>query len=281
VSQGPEEPDSLPEDLMGLPEPPSYVQELTFRKVSPGFVAACAQVIAECARAPQVRRRPDVIQVEALELDDGRLRLIIGNDSHYYVVTDLDVGREIERVEVVTSFPGTPPTPAGSQFGLRVPGKGAVIVDATGTSRLSAVEVRVRLLGPDGRLVGESTASAAVKEGEFTGHCVVSVDRPRLWWPRGYGDQPLYHAEVALLAEGRVQQTQRRTIGFRRVTMPELLHFVVNGVPVFLRGGAWVTPNLMSDVWDPAREERLFALAENANFNARSEEHTSELQSLS
>ena len=129
VSLGPEEPDSLPEDLMGLPEPPSYVQELTFRKVSPGFVAACAQVIAECAGAPQVLRRPDVIQVEALELDDGRLRLIIGNDSHYYVVTDLDVGREIERAEVVTSFPGTPPAPAGSQFGLRVPGKGAVIVD--------------------------------------------------------------------------------------------------------------------------------------------------------
>ena len=146
--------------------------------------------------------------------------------------------------------------------------KGTVTVDATGTSRLSSVEIHVRLLGPDGRLVGESTVPAAVKGGEFAGHCVLSVDRPRLWWPRGYGDQPLYHAEVALLAEGRVQQTQRRTIGFRRVTMPELLHFAVNGVPVFLRGGAWVTPNLMSDVWDPTREERLFALAENANFNA-------------
>jgi len=49
--------------------------------------------------------------------------------------------------------------------------------------------------------------------------------------------------------------------------MPEPLHFVVNGVPVFLRGGNWVTPNLMSRVWDQARTETLFALAENANFN--------------
>ena len=146
--------------------------------------------------------------------------------------------------------------------------KGTVTVDAAGTSHLSSVEVRVRLLGPDGQLVGESTAHAAVKGGEFIGHCVLSVDRPSLWWPRGYGDQPLYHAEVTLLAQGRAQQTERRTIGFRRVTMPELLHFEVNGVPVFLQGGDWVTPNLMSDVWDQDREERLFALAENANFNA-------------
>lgn len=136
--------------------------------------------------------------------------------------------------------------------------KGTVTVDVAGTSRVSSVELRV----------GESTASTAVKGGQFLGHCVLSVDHPRLWWPRGYGGQPLYHAEIALLADGRVQQVERRTIGFRRVEMPELLHFVVNGVPVFLRGGAWVTPNLMSDAWDQAREERLFAMAENANFNA-------------
>ncbi len=45
------------------------------------------------------------------------------------------------------------------------------------------------------------------------------------------------------------------------------LHFEVNGTPVFLRGGNWVTPNLLSDVWDPERAGKLFDLAENANFN--------------
>jgi beta-mannosidase len=145
--------------------------------------------------------------------------------------------------------------------------KGTVTMDAAGTSLLPTVQVRVRLLDSDGKIVGESTASAATKAGGFLGHCVLNINHPRLWWPRGYGGQPLYHAEVALIADGRVQQTELRTIGFRRVTMPDLLHFVVNGVPVFLRGGAWVTPNLMSDVWDQAREERLVAMAENANFN--------------
>ena len=146
--------------------------------------------------------------------------------------------------------------------------KGTVTVDVAGTSHLPAVEARVRLLGPDRRIVVESTTPAAVAGDAFSTRCVLNVDHPSLWWPRGYGAQPLYRAEITLFADGRPQQTVRRSIGFRRVTMPDRLHFVVNGVPVLIRGGAWVTPNLMSDVWDQAREERLFALAENAYFNA-------------
>jgi len=146
--------------------------------------------------------------------------------------------------------------------------KGTVAVDAAGTSPQSSLELRLRLYDADGQVVAKSTVPVTVSNGRFITRCTVSVDHPRLWWPRLYGDQPLYHAEVSLLADNQVQQTERRTIGFRRITMPEPLHFVVNGVPVFLRGGDWVTPNLMSDVWDQSRHERLFALAENANFNA-------------
>jgi hypothetical protein len=146
--------------------------------------------------------------------------------------------------------------------------QGTVTVDVAGTSRLPAVGVRVRLLGPDGAVVAETTTPAAVHDGAFGARSVVNVDRPRLWWPRGYGDQPLYRAEVALLAEGRPHQTQRRTLGFRRVTMPQRLHFVINGVPVRLWGGDWVTPNWQTEVWDPPRVETLLKMAENAHFNA-------------
>lgn len=145
---------------------------------------------------------------------------------------------------------------------------GTVTVDAAGTSRLASIAVRVRLLNPQGQIVGETITPAPVRQGLFSVHCAVNVERPSLWWPRRYGEQPLYRAEITLLGDGRPQQMQHRTLGFRRVTMPQRLHFVVNGVPVLLRGGAWVTPNLLSDVWDQEREERLFALAENANFNA-------------
>jgi beta-galactosidase/beta-glucuronidase len=145
---------------------------------------------------------------------------------------------------------------------------GTVTVDAAGKAQGPSVSVRVRLLDPEGKPVAESITPAETTAGSFNCRCVVKVDRPRLWWPRGYGHQPLYRAQVTLLAGDRPLQTLQRTIGFRRITMPEPLHFVVNNVPVMLRGGAWVTPNLMSRVWDQARMEKLFALAENANFNA-------------
>lgn len=129
VTIAPDGPEEIPEDFAGIAEPHAYFEELYFRKVSQGFLAACAHAIADCAGAVKVLGRPDVIRVQALELDDRVLRLLIGNDSIHYVLTDLDVGREIESVEVVTPFPGTAPAFAGSRFGLRVPGRGMVVLD--------------------------------------------------------------------------------------------------------------------------------------------------------
>lgn len=146
--------------------------------------------------------------------------------------------------------------------------RGTVTLHAAGTTALPSVKVQVRLLDPEGRVAAEAITPAKATGGGFNCRCVLKVDHPQLWWPRGHGRQPLYRAQVTLLAEDRPQQTVQRTVGFRRVTMREPLHFVVNHVPVLLRGGDWVTPNLMSRVWDQDRTERLFALAENANFNA-------------
>jgi hypothetical protein len=124
-----DEREALPEDVMGLPEPYLYFDELRFGSVPPEFVRACAEVIRECSGAPRVLRRPEAIQVEAMELEDGRWRVILGNQSHYYVVTELDMGREIGRTERVTPFPGSPPAFEGSQLTCRVPGRGAVMFD--------------------------------------------------------------------------------------------------------------------------------------------------------
>ena len=146
--------------------------------------------------------------------------------------------------------------------------RGTLTVDAAGMIDSPSAELQVRLISPDGNVAVESITPATVQNGEIKARCVLTVDRPQLWWPRGYGKQPLYHAEISLRVGNRTHQTEFRTLGFRRIEMPEPLHFTVNGVRVFLRGGDWVTPNLLSDVWDQEREERLFNLAENAHFNA-------------
>jgi beta-galactosidase/beta-glucuronidase len=146
--------------------------------------------------------------------------------------------------------------------------EGTVTVDVAGTTDQPSVDMRWQVTGPDGRVVGESSGHVFARDGALRSQALLKVDHPRLWWPRGYGDQPLYQVQVLLLVNGRPHETQTRTLGFRRITMPQQLHFVVNGVPVRLWGADWVTPHWQTAVWDPPRVEKLFALAQNANFNA-------------
>ncbi|MBM3501612.1 MAG: hypothetical protein FJX74_23405 [Armatimonadetes bacterium] len=129
-SQVAQDPEEIPSDLWGLPEPSHYFRELYFRKVSEGFLTACAQLVAEAAGAVGINQRADVISVRTLQLGPDRLRLLVGNDSHCYAITELDVHRPIRRVQVATVFPGqTPPTTGALIHNLRVPGKGMVVLD--------------------------------------------------------------------------------------------------------------------------------------------------------
>ncbi len=146
--------------------------------------------------------------------------------------------------------------------------QGEVKFAISGKSRLKTLKVQVRLFSPDGKQAAETTVSIEVKDGTFSAKPMLKILNPELWWPRGYGDQKLYKAEISLLTSGKVHQKELRTIGFRKITMSETLHFLVNGKPVFLHGGDWVTSDLLSEVWDQERMEGLFDLAENANFNA-------------
>ncbi|MBL7189301.1 MAG: hypothetical protein ISS70_23480 [Phycisphaerae bacterium] len=145
---------------------------------------------------------------------------------------------------------------------------GTMTLDVAGICRVDDAQISARLLDPEGKAVATLTSQPHIQDGTFTSHMIIHVDQPHLWWPRGYGEQPLYRVEAALIVEGRPHQTISRTVGFRRVTMPQRLHFVVNGVPVRLWGGDWVTPRWDTAVWDQPRAEKLFTMAEHANFNA-------------
>lgn len=75
----------------------------------------------------------------------------------------------------------------------------------------------------------------------------LEVPDVRLWWPHGYGEQPLYNVELTLLHEGRPLDGWRRRIGFRTVGLdrrPDAhgtgFTFVVNGERLFARGVNWI-----------------------------------------
>ncbi|MDQ0598243.1 beta-mannosidase [Streptomyces canus] len=78
---------------------------------------------------------------------------------------------------------------------------------------------------------------------------VVRLEVPdvRLWWPRGYGEQPLYDVELTLLHGDDVLDAWRRRVGFRTVELDRSADehgtgftFVVNGERLFARGVNWI-----------------------------------------
>jgi len=69
------------------------------------------------------------------------------------------------------------------------------------------------------------------------------VDHPRLWWPNGYGAQPLYKLHLSFKVKKSISDAQDVSFGVRKISYSvpgtDTLTISVNGVPIFIRGGNW------------------------------------------
>ncbi|WP_406170069.1 glycoside hydrolase family 2 protein [Streptomyces canus] len=93
--------------------------------------------------------------------------------------------------------------------------------------------------------VGGVRASASLDGTE--GVVRLEVPDVGLWWPRGYGEQPLYDVELTLLHEDRPLDVWQRRVGFRSVELDRAADahgtgftLVVNGERLFARGVNWI-----------------------------------------
>lgn len=131
--------------------------------------------------------------------------------------------------------------------------------------KLSGLSLQALVTDPEGRckIFGQSE----IIEG-------MEIENPRLWWPNGYGEQPLYQMEIRLLKDGKTLDSWKRKIGLRTLTMHiekdkygEQFCHEINGVRIFAMGGDYIPEdNILSRV----TEERTRALlmdAKMANYN--------------
>jgi hypothetical protein len=69
------------------------------------------------------------------------------------------------------------------------------------------------------------------------------IEKPRLWWPNGFGPQNLYELHLTFKLGNDVSDAEDVTFGVRKIaySVPdsEYLTISVNGVRVFVRGGDW------------------------------------------
>jgi len=127
---------------------------------------------------------------------------------------------------------------------------GQVTVEARATVQrweqtpLSAV---VHITTPDGEILEKKAAINARNEVTIK----VPIPKPALWWPNGYGQQPIYQVEISLVQndtdKGDLFDQRKFQIGLRTIELRQQqdqwgrsFEFVVNSVPIFAKGSNWI-----------------------------------------
>ncbi|MCE5197718.1 MAG: sugar-binding domain-containing protein [Armatimonadota bacterium] len=161
-----------------------------------------------------------------------------------------------------------------------------------------ALSADIQILGPQGELVWKGRTPIVREMTRIS----VDVPDPKLWWPVGSGDQPLYTCKVALnTAGGDCLDTRETTFGIRTVRVERLedqpgtpewqrsedlrkndwpgadkrntdcpgsgFTLIVNGERIMCKGGNWVPADPFPSRITPEHYDRLIKLASDGNIN--------------
>ena len=139
-----------------------------------------------------------------------------------------------------------------------------VITHLDQTDAAYVPETVVTITGPDGtKLEGKGLDPT------------ISIPDPQLWWPNGFGEQPLYTVLVRLMDGDRELDRWEKRIGLRTLTMHiekdewgESFCHQINGVDIFAMGADYIPEDNLLPRVTPERTRRLLEDAKAANMNS-------------
>lgn len=126
------------------------------------------------------------------------------------------------------------------------------------------------------RVAASLRSDRHIEPGTAPVEIMLSIDQPKLWYPNGLGEQPLYRAEIRVLVDDNLFDQKMVRFGIRKIELipnehadPTALPYtlVVNGQPTYINGWNWVPIDVMYGVRQPEKLERLLTLAQRAHVN--------------
>ncbi|MDD4772327.1 MAG: glycoside hydrolase family 2 TIM barrel-domain containing protein [Eubacteriales bacterium] len=173
-------------------------------------------------------------------------------------------------------------------FSTRLVGMGLydeVYIEETGSVRIKDVHVRYE----NGTLNCSVAAGGGVLEGALSyegtevgfetserGFVSFDIAEPRLWYPNGYGDQPLYDLKLTLRSGGAISDERSMKVGLRTLTYERCLGapadalpyaVSVNGRRVYIKGVNTTPLDCMYGIVGERRYEEFVKLAARGNVN--------------
>jgi len=109
------------------------------------------------------------------------------------------------------------------------------------------------LTNPEGKVISSASENK------------IRINFPELWYPRGYGKQPLYKLETKLLVDGEWVETDVKQIGLRKLELNEKFDLVINNKKVKIWGSNITQLPNASHVWDSELFKTTIDLAEMGN----------------
>ena len=132
----------------------------------------------------------------------------------------------------------------------------------------NAEQVSLELSDPDGKTI-------AGVQGESGKTFRLTAEQPRLWWPNGLGEQPLYALKVTALNGNRTEDEKTLRLGLRTMTVSrkpdawgESFALCCNGVDFFAMGGDYIPEDNLLTRMNREKTEWLLRDCRDCHFNA-------------
>jgi Beta-galactosidase/beta-glucuronidase len=139
--------------------------------------------------------------------------------------------------------------------------------------REGRAQVETVVKGPDGRAI-VSTRDVTLVAGVNQVAVPVTLPNPQLWYPAGYGAQPLYSVTTKVRFEGEDADSATRSTGLRTVDLVRDadargrgFQLKINGLPIFMKGANIIPFDMFSTRVKPETMAGLLSDARDAHMN--------------